>query len=875
VVYSISKQLYEVGDALAHASSDIKDLAHDLEIFAEELTLHATLVNAGNSHYSDQVNRLTAKIIGRCATICVKIDRILKKVRSGGVLAKLKWIYKERELKKLLDRLRDLKLSLMGTLSHLRSLKADYMMDKLGVGNPSLLKGAEDEAMSKETMEDIEETRRRLAEVSMGSKPEGSIYGTTLTSQDNWKFTGSGKIEQKGISREVPLAEDTCSFRSTSSTQLDSSVPLLSETNISDSSLFISNAAFPRTNTILQNPSTMESVQSFHSALSYQSNASQDTPWRNFKSPLVVMTTDYAPTPPSDVWMTDMVGLAMKHFSMSPEEATTWALSLPEPISRQCPPPIPRKITLTPSVCEDDSSTSKIGLSVPPRQFTELGRLDKSINPSDLTTAAGQDQLTIPNGGYGSSFSNNFNAHAPNPSATFSQNIASFNDDELLDSLESSGPVAMQNDKGYFGMEFDFPQSRYQDCSALLSDDLIRSSSIPMSIPESRDPVQPPLSTPRHLADVSESLCFQCNRFKSISRPLDSKSENCSCVKVETNTNSGEYLSLPLAPEEPMDNNFNQIWISPGKFERLAAMGNSEERRENTHLRNHISHGMHQSGFADYQPPPTVREKRAQGWKDSRASIGEDGFASAEKSDGNIKRGSCSTHLEDMGSPPRNSALCSKSDPMDPRKLRDLSKSRSYARGQSTSSGYDSDLDVTRSGVNVRKRTLEERAVRPIKDELSANAFRGWSQGDPSINQNALRGPTVSPDAKVEGRIPTKTDDPLALPAGSEPTIFSCTPCRRSKIRCNETAPCSRCSSKNFEYFFSARSLHARSRVQEKRDSLQYEPKQIPSLPTYSKINFVPSRLLVRPAHHPDTDSDDNVFKMPLSGVNPTFSARL
>jgi hypothetical protein len=55
----------------------------------------------------------------------------------------------------------------MGTLHHLRSLKADYMMDALGVGKPSLLKGDENEEMSRETMEDIEKTRRKLTEVSV------------------------------------------------------------------------------------------------------------------------------------------------------------------------------------------------------------------------------------------------------------------------------------------------------------------------------------------------------------------------------------------------------------------------------------------------------------------------------------------------------------------------------------------------------------------------------------------------------------------------------------------------------------------------------------------------------------------------------------
>src|SRR3954452_21855658 len=88
LVYSISKQLYEVSNALSAAPSDIKDLARDLEVF------HSNLAKDRNLSCSNQIIRLTIKIIGRCAEICVKIDKILKKLRSGSVWAKIKWIYK-------------------------------------------------------------------------------------------------------------------------------------------------------------------------------------------------------------------------------------------------------------------------------------------------------------------------------------------------------------------------------------------------------------------------------------------------------------------------------------------------------------------------------------------------------------------------------------------------------------------------------------------------------------------------------------------------------------------------------------------------------------------------------------------------------------
>lgn len=70
VVYSISKQLYEVADAISNAPSDIKDLAHELEIFHEELLLHARLATEENARYSGPLIRITARIIERCAVIC-------------------------------------------------------------------------------------------------------------------------------------------------------------------------------------------------------------------------------------------------------------------------------------------------------------------------------------------------------------------------------------------------------------------------------------------------------------------------------------------------------------------------------------------------------------------------------------------------------------------------------------------------------------------------------------------------------------------------------------------------------------------------------------------------------------------------------------
>jgi len=151
-LYSISKDLYQISEVLSSAPSDINDLTRDLETFVEELQLLYTLLDK-EKPYADQIHRITFKTIGECATICIKVDRVLGKMRSGKVLAKSRWIYKEKEIRKLLARLRDLKLSLMSTLSFMNVLKADLMIDSLELSDHSLLQRSLDQPLSKETID--------------------------------------------------------------------------------------------------------------------------------------------------------------------------------------------------------------------------------------------------------------------------------------------------------------------------------------------------------------------------------------------------------------------------------------------------------------------------------------------------------------------------------------------------------------------------------------------------------------------------------------------------------------------------------------------------------------------------------------------------
>lgn len=128
---SLSKSLYALGSAVSSASEDIQMLADDLRTFSQSLTLLSRLLEDGKCWYSDDIYLLTAKIIKDCAELYVKIDKILVKLRGNGKSnwkLRMKFVYKEGQIRKLLSRLRDMK----GTLATiLLSLQVDLQLSLL------------------------------------------------------------------------------------------------------------------------------------------------------------------------------------------------------------------------------------------------------------------------------------------------------------------------------------------------------------------------------------------------------------------------------------------------------------------------------------------------------------------------------------------------------------------------------------------------------------------------------------------------------------------------------------------------------------------------------------------------------------------------
>ena len=89
-------------------------------------------------------------------------------------MARVKWFYKEKEILKLLGRLRDLKISLMGMLQMLSGLKLDYLLNSLHVAKPSLVESSKDVELSADTFQTVEEMRRRLEGISVSQDKDTS-----------------------------------------------------------------------------------------------------------------------------------------------------------------------------------------------------------------------------------------------------------------------------------------------------------------------------------------------------------------------------------------------------------------------------------------------------------------------------------------------------------------------------------------------------------------------------------------------------------------------------------------------------------------------------------------------------------------------------
>lgn len=328
-VYSISKTLYEVSNALSNAPSDIKDLAGDLERFSEELHLYARLLD--KKHYDDHFHRLTANIIGECATICTKIDRVLRKLRTGSVWARVKWLYKEKEIVKLLTRLRDLKFSLLSVLQLMKYLKADHEIDAIKGSNRSLLEGPKNGSLSEETVAQVEATRKKLAGISVindqdSTSSHSEARPDTLPDQES-------QVREDEAGHGAPMTSISTSQIGNHATHTEFQSFAVEKSGRSHDTISI----LPN-NTVMQNPNN--SVQSFHSAFSYLPQGLEDvstSPAHRLRSSEIVGDAQIQGGGKADKsnitenmdphfgLKAEIVAAAMKHYQMNQADAEAWA----------------------------------------------------------------------------------------------------------------------------------------------------------------------------------------------------------------------------------------------------------------------------------------------------------------------------------------------------------------------------------------------------------------------------------------------------------------------------------------------------------------------------------------------------------------------
>ena len=135
----------------------------------------------------------------------------------------------------------------------------------MGVQAPSFLQGPSDERLSRETVEEVENTRRKLERITIHNCKAVSLCSLTLTSQSNLMSHGldqaPGELGHHG--RRDFSSTGPIGFQSP-----EACCPGAVEQAPIISPMLIAN--LPEINTVMQNPDALGSVQSFHSALSYQ-----------------------------------------------------------------------------------------------------------------------------------------------------------------------------------------------------------------------------------------------------------------------------------------------------------------------------------------------------------------------------------------------------------------------------------------------------------------------------------------------------------------------------------------------------------------------------------------------------------------------------
>ncbi|CAG8973844.1 hypothetical protein HYALB_00005589 [Hymenoscyphus albidus] len=183
VALSLSKSLYSLTSAISSAPEDTITLCSDLESFSDSLMVFSRLLKEGECFYSDDIYLCAAKIMRGASNLYVKIQKLTGKLGKGGWRTRVRWGFKEEEIRKLMKRLSDMR----GVLVQITvSLHLDLELSRLGISSRSKLQSGEGRVLRPNTI-------RRLEEAVQAVKTNGiSVQSFTDSDcQDNSSMTSN------------------------------------------------------------------------------------------------------------------------------------------------------------------------------------------------------------------------------------------------------------------------------------------------------------------------------------------------------------------------------------------------------------------------------------------------------------------------------------------------------------------------------------------------------------------------------------------------------------------------------------------------------------------------------------------------------------
>ncbi|EPE26176.1 hypothetical protein GLAREA_02088 [Glarea lozoyensis ATCC 20868] len=272
--FKLSKTLYSLSSELSSAADDVKELADDLEDFSSSLKHLSKLLNDSRSWFSDEIRHLTTKIIQKCSKLYEQIDKMLIKLGSKEKSTwkmKVKFVYKDAQIGKLMKRLQSMK-STLATI--LMSLQIELGISLLQLSTPSLSSSSRSTSDFEKHLEPGTEENHGIFHNLMALPSSG--FGPGMTAQFKTQEVTSTVSKAPSTARRMMRRPDLIpSKKSSAALQREPSARGLTAT-----AAVFEPSRSARVMVETRSLKTSSSVESFQSALSTQepvnNSSSQD-----------------------------------------------------------------------------------------------------------------------------------------------------------------------------------------------------------------------------------------------------------------------------------------------------------------------------------------------------------------------------------------------------------------------------------------------------------------------------------------------------------------------------------------------------------------------------------------------------------------------